>query len=662
MKQFTSYGPPHPDSEYMVQRPKLVQDIAQRLIGRPDTGGHYFTVFAPRQVGKTTTLRQVQAHIRQHHGDAFHVCMSILHLVTDLRAELHRLLGYALGMTLSPFESWGDVYSFFHRNGPLKKPLILILDEFDALPKEALNEAVAFFRACYHNRDETFLHGVALIGVHAVLGDIQGTTSPFNIQRSVHIPNLTHDEVLELFHQYQHETLQPIEPEAVERIWDLMRGQPGLTCWFGELLTEKYNPVQPPPCQRKDGPPDAGYPPLTLADVHRVTSAAQFEELNNNVRNLMSKARQHLALVTTLFTRHDVKFDLNVPEVQWLHINGVIVGVLDEAGTGKICAFASPFVQRCLFSAFGSELGEEYRRLEPTLDSEGPLVWKGVRELDVPVLLALYRNFLDRQARKGLAPWLEQPGRADARPYEAVGHFNLYAWLYATAKGGFTIVPEFPTGNGTADLWLSNRKRGLQEVIEIKSFSSSSDLQEALEQTARYARSLKLTRAWLVMMADASATEYLRQRPSRALVDGIDLSLEVIPWGWVQGLPDEGRQRSPEKGTSALPSGEAALGLPPAPPVSPARAPYTLDLEDRLALEDRVVPLLTLRVLQRLWLQLTLPPELLVGEDLPLLWDQLVTRSLLAGQFPLLMRLLPRHLPELTGEPLLERLKEVRAG
>ena len=46
------------------------------------------------------------------------------------------------------------------------------------------------------------LHGLALIGVRAVLGVENVKGSPFNVQRSLHIPNLTHDEVVYLFDCY----------------------------------------------------------------------------------------------------------------------------------------------------------------------------------------------------------------------------------------------------------------------------------------------------------------------------------------------------------------------------------------------------------------------------------------------------------------------------
>ncbi|MBS3780779.1 MAG: hypothetical protein KGY41_10325 [Desulfovermiculus sp.] len=44
-----------------------------------------------------------------------------------------------------------------------------------------------------------FLHGLALIGVRAVLGVGSERGSPFNIQRSLHVPNLTLDDLADVF-------------------------------------------------------------------------------------------------------------------------------------------------------------------------------------------------------------------------------------------------------------------------------------------------------------------------------------------------------------------------------------------------------------------------------------------------------------------------------
>ena len=61
-------------------------------------------------------------------------------------------------------------------------------------------------------------------------------------RRSSNVPNLTPEEVTELYRQYQDESGQKIEPKVVEQVYQTTQGQPGLVSWFGELLTEKYNP------------------------------------------------------------------------------------------------------------------------------------------------------------------------------------------------------------------------------------------------------------------------------------------------------------------------------------------------------------------------------------------------------------------------------------
>jgi len=95
----------------------------------------------------------------------------------------------------------------------LEKPLVLILDEFDAIKETGINAVVSTFRNIYFRRmDEAdkppdqktyLLHGVALIGVRKVLGIENQEGSPFNVQRSIHIPNLTFAEVEGMFKWYE---------------------------------------------------------------------------------------------------------------------------------------------------------------------------------------------------------------------------------------------------------------------------------------------------------------------------------------------------------------------------------------------------------------------------------------------------------------------------
>ncbi len=71
MREFHSYGPVDCEEHFCVSREELVDQCARQLIGKPAKGGHYFTIWAPRQAGKTWLSRQVKSEIEARAGDRF---------------------------------------------------------------------------------------------------------------------------------------------------------------------------------------------------------------------------------------------------------------------------------------------------------------------------------------------------------------------------------------------------------------------------------------------------------------------------------------------------------------------------------------------------------------------------------------------------------------
>jgi len=248
MRKFSSYGPPDTELHYYAPRTKLIDYALNQLFGEePTKGGHYITVWAPRQTGKSWVMRQVIRRIREE--DEFEVGVISLQLAKDVEEVDHMLeifveqLQIAFQREFPQIKRWSDIQSLFSSTY-FAKPLILIIDEFDALQERFIDGFANMFRHMYLARmDQTdlpsgeksnLLHGLALIGVRSVLGIENVSGSPFNVQRSVHIPNLDREEVVQIFQDYQEESGKSIEPEIVERIYYEMQGQPGLTCWFGE--------------------------------------------------------------------------------------------------------------------------------------------------------------------------------------------------------------------------------------------------------------------------------------------------------------------------------------------------------------------------------------------------------------------------------------------
>ena len=60
MRTFSSYGPVSKKINFYVPRHELVTKAREYLLGQiPEEGGHYITVWASRQTGKTWALREI---------------------------------------------------------------------------------------------------------------------------------------------------------------------------------------------------------------------------------------------------------------------------------------------------------------------------------------------------------------------------------------------------------------------------------------------------------------------------------------------------------------------------------------------------------------------------------------------------------------------------
>jgi len=512
MRKFSSYGPVDTDLHYYAPRQALIEQAIADLVGAdPTKGGHYITVWAPRQRGKTWLLQQALRRLQSEleYRDTFDVVYLALEYlklerdVTGIGQSLARRLCQALELPVSEISQLSELEQLFHRD-VLRKPLILMLDEFDALTEEAIAGLAGVFRNIYIQRqtewakptaEKTYLlHGVALIGVRAVLGVENPRGSPCNVQRSLHVPNLTFEEVQGLFDWYTRESGQAVEPAVVERLFYETRGQPGLTCWFGELLTETYNPDHTQP--------------IGMAAFEHVYAAASQVLPNNNILNILSKARQepYKGYVLDMFrTDEPVAFKYDDPILNYLYLNGVVDWEWSSATSSQV-RFPCPFVQKRLFSHFAGELFRESGRLYDPFEDISDTITDA--SLDVRNLLRRYERYL-RQNRAWLLK--DAPRRADLRIYEAVYHFNLFVYLRRFLDGyGGSAYPEFPTGNGKVDILM--RYAGQAYGLEVKSYRTPRQYREALRQAAAYGQQLGLSEITLAFFVeqvdDASRQKY----------------------------------------------------------------------------------------------------------------------------------------------------------
>ena len=496
MRSFSSYGLIDTNSNFYAPREELINKTMHQIIGDHTKGGHYITIWAPRQTGKSTLMHQVVQQIKQRND--FEVGMISLQSAkndktdADVFKTLHIELSIAFQKEFEVIQEWKYLFRLFSK-AYFKKPLILIIDEFDALNEDFINKFANEFRNIYLQRQgqkklESFdksclLHGLALIGMRSVLGIENVKGSPFSVQRSVYIPNLTCDEVKYIYRWYEKESKQKIDPEVIDRIYYEFRGQPGLTCWFGELLTEEYN--------------NDNSHQITKKQFDYVYSEAINVLPNNNILNIISKVKQlpYRDYVLKLFqTTERINFRYDNNYINYLYMNGIID--IEKEALKKFIRFSSPFVQKRLFSYFSDNLFDEPGQLVPPFTKIEHVITKD--RLNVKNLIKLYESYLHKNKN-----WLlkDAPRRKDLRIFEAVYHFSLYMYLhrFLIPKQG-QVWPEFPTGNGKIDLLIkyANQLYG----IELKSYTDESAYHDAIEKAAKYAVQLDIKKISLVFFVD----------------------------------------------------------------------------------------------------------------------------------------------------------------
>ncbi len=517
MRRFNSYTVIDTDTHYYAPRTELIEQAYQKLLGdNPSQRGHYLTVWGPRQSGKTWVMQEVAKRIAAN--DEFEVAiltMQAAQVVADEAGILQMFvnkLRHWFARDLPAITRWEALPNLFTRPY-FSKPLILILDEFDALTDEVINKFAGLFRDMYTERTNEWrkpthekrvlLHGLALIGVRSVLGiENIGGGSPFNVQRSQPIPNLTAEEVDGMFRWYEREHGQTVDQVVIDRVFYETQGQPGLVGWLGEQLTEK--PFNQDSRQ-----------PLDLPFFERVYAAAIYDLPNNNILNLISKVKQppYRDVVLSLFDTGNLPFAYDDELVNFLYLHGVIDNQVTETHERYI-KFSSPFIQKRLFNYFARILFRETGQLYPPFTDLSAVITES--SLNVPPLLRLYERYL--QINRA---WLldDVPVRKDLRVYEAVYHFNLYAYLQAFFRqwGSGRVLPEFPTGNGQIDLLISYQDR--MYGVEVKSFQNEHSYKEGVTQAVRYAKRLNLNEIVLLSFIEQISDE-IRQKYETPHHDG----------------------------------------------------------------------------------------------------------------------------------------------
>ncbi|HRI52660.1 MAG TPA: ATP-binding protein [Pseudomonadota bacterium] len=293
-RRFNITGPCVPGRDFMV-------DLSARLkrplqaIGR----GESLLLVRARQSGKTTLLRELAAALRRQNLAVALCAMQVAEdqtltgLFRHIEATLHK--AYPLPALPKWVPTEPQSLSFCAWLGEaqqkLGRPLVLILDEYDAPPRKLVLSMLRSFRSALALADESrpFVHSLTLCGKTHVRdlrdelrpsGDeSRGSGSLWNIALPLPLSSLSRAEVDALLDQYTADSGVPWRREAREELWHKTHGQPWLVCRIAYELDEQLG------CPRLEpAPPDAEPPssregagPPSVATV-RAAAAQLLEE------------------------------------------------------------------------------------------------------------------------------------------------------------------------------------------------------------------------------------------------------------------------------------------------------------------------------------------------------------------------------------------------
>ena len=262
-KFFNTAGPQKADINYCIDPlSRFNLDEILSLIYQQ----RYFVLHAPRQTGKTSCMLALRDYLNER-GDYIAVyanveggqasrndVASVVKGTCETIAEETNYLTkdnmpQQVLSELKEADKSTMLTLFLSRlSSKLLKPLVLFIDEIDALVGDSLVSVLRQIRSGYANRPKTFPQSIILCGVRDVRDyrivlsnqDIVTGGSAFNIKaESLRLGNFTKEAIHELYMQHTAETGQEFDEACFPMIWEATEGQPWLVNALGHEVTYK---------------------------------------------------------------------------------------------------------------------------------------------------------------------------------------------------------------------------------------------------------------------------------------------------------------------------------------------------------------------------------------------------------------------------------------
>ena len=499
-KWFNTAGPCLPDKHYMLSATARLPSL-ERLV----TQESYFVIHAPRQTGKTTAMLAlareltasgcyaallVSAEVGQPFShDPGKAEVAILDAWRgaaqfDLPSELQpppwpaagegRRIGAAL-------QAW---------SATCPRPLVIFIDEIDALMDEALITILRQLRDGYPRRPQHFPQSLALIGLRDVRdykvaagGSLRlQTASPFNIKvESLTLRDFNLEEVAQLYCQHTAETGQPFTPSAVKLAFDLTQGQPWLVNALARQAVEVFA-LDHHTTITSDHIQQAKESLIQRQDTHLDSLAERLRE--DRVRAIIEPMLAGQSL--EILPNEDLQYVLDLGLCRLADGGGLVI--------------ANSIYREVLPRVLARVPQASLPMIKPSwLDPDG--------QLNPTQLLEAFLSFWRHHG---------EPLLKSAPYHEIAPHLVMMAFLHRVVNGGGTLEREYAIGTDRMDLCLRYGKIILGIELKVWRQGRPDPLKAGLEQLDTYLAGLGQDQGWLVIFDQRRGLPPIADRTTKA--------------------------------------------------------------------------------------------------------------------------------------------------
>lgn len=521
MRWFETRGPVYPEDNYVVTRREELADFVKRI-----ERGRYIVLFAPRQTGKTSFFRNALNTLEDERETYFPIHLNFEGYVDSDANTFYRSLGKEICKEIKKvFQKRGEnpsdrltsylantqitepisMREFFENLGNLLEAqrFIMIIDEFDSIPRDAIRGFLHSLRQIYLSGRDRCPHSIGIVGVKNITQlNYDRSISPFNIQDEFKLPNFTLEQVEELFSLYTDEVGQPFTSETIEAIHKQTAGQPVLVNRFGQILTEEMDIPKSQPITMKH-----------FSEAHVQLLRGRSTNIEHLIANIRRDRRFEALLMKIASYDEGVDFNLDSDIINELATYGVIT-----EGADGMCEIVNPIYQYRIIRVFKPIVNGLEQEYLPEDNREGfrdYLTPDG--QIQMAALLDNFRNFIARAGFKIL--------QVPDTPQEYVGQHLLFAYLeqFVQIVDG-SMYLEVPTGRGRMDLLILHRNQ--KYIVETKIWGGDNRYQTGKTQLAAYVRSEGAEAGYYVVFDHRNTPE---PRVETETIDGLTIRSYVIP-------------------------------------------------------------------------------------------------------------------------------------